>query len=186
MKKFIAATAIATVAATGVMAQEPEVSTSAEIVSDYVWRGESQGDSWPAVQGGFEVDTKIDGAYFGVWGSTLSHDDAEIDVYGGVKKDKADVGIISYTTLGDGGRDVEVYAGYNDEKYGSYYVYNNIDNGDLYFEAKKDYKDFDFKVGYDQADLDFGVSRQYGDYNVGLTHKMDGSTRVTVGYSFKF
>ena len=78
-----------TAAATTSFAEEANsaVSLSANVAltSDYVWRGVSQTDTGPAIQGGFDIEHES-GVYAGVWGSNVNFgidDDAdiEIDVY---------------------------------------------------------------------------------------------------------
>lgn len=64
---------------------EPEVSFNAAITSDYVFRGFSQTDVSPALQGG--ADVSLGRFYAGVWASQVDfgdETDAEFDVYGGV------------------------------------------------------------------------------------------------------
>ena len=60
-----------------------------DMVSDYVFRGVTQSDEHPAVQGSFDYE-HASGLYAGVWGSNVDFDDGgvtslEIDVYGGFK-----------------------------------------------------------------------------------------------------
>jgi uncharacterized protein (TIGR02001 family) len=59
------------------------------MVSDYTFRGISQTDEHPAVQGGFDY-AHSSGLYFGVWGSNVDFNDGSIaslesDIYGGLK-----------------------------------------------------------------------------------------------------
>ncbi len=95
-------------------AAESAVSFSASVTltSDYVWRGVSQSNEDPAIQGGFEVDIK--GFYFGTWGSNVdfaevSADsaDMELDGYLGYRRDfgkdaSFDLGLIEYSYPGSG------------------------------------------------------------------------------------
>ncbi|WOK36371.1 TorF family putative porin [Sphingomonas sp. C3-2] len=62
-----------------------DVSANIGAVSDYRFRGLSQSDRDPAVQGGVDVDFSS-GWYLGGWASSLSNfggADAEVDLYGG-------------------------------------------------------------------------------------------------------
>lgn len=88
-----------------------EFSANVGFVSDYIYRGISQTDEKPAVQGG--IDWSHDsGVYLGVWGSNVDFGDGddstvEIDVYGGwgqsVGALSYDVGFIWYTYPGERG-----------------------------------------------------------------------------------
>lgn len=79
----------------------PEVAWNVGLVSDYVFRGFSQTDEGPALQGG--VDATIGAFYVGAWASNLDFGDgtdAEIDIYGGYRGEAAgfafDVGVVGY------------------------------------------------------------------------------------------
>lgn len=83
-------------------AQEIDLSFNAAVTSDYVYRGFSQTDEGPAIQGGF--DLTAGNFYAGGWASTVDfgdNTDAEIDFYGGVRWESVgfawDVGAIIYT-----------------------------------------------------------------------------------------
>jgi len=74
------------------------------LTNDYVFRGESQNDQNPAIQGGLDLTSDY-GFYVGTWASQvdLSQDtDLEIDLYGGFVNELGntgvsyDVGIIGY------------------------------------------------------------------------------------------
>lgn len=54
--------------------------------SDYVFRGISQSNEEPTIQGGFDWAHPDTGLYLGVWGSGVDFNDAttEIDLYGGI------------------------------------------------------------------------------------------------------
>ncbi len=87
-------------------------SASVTLASDYVWRGVSQSNEDPAIQGGFEVEVK--GFYVGTWGSGVDFAEAsadgadlEIDGYLGYRHDVGkdasfDLGLIEYTYPGSG------------------------------------------------------------------------------------
>ena len=61
------------------------VSANVAMTSNYVWRGVTQSDDSPAIQGGFDLDYK--GVYIGVWGSNVrfegSDANMEFDAYAG-------------------------------------------------------------------------------------------------------
>lgn len=73
------------------MAEGP--SANVAIVSDYVWRGDSQTTEKPAIQGG--LDWAKDKLSFGVWGSSLTTG-TEIDLYGKYNFGPVAVGAIYY------------------------------------------------------------------------------------------
>jgi len=100
-----AAFAAALLTATGASAQSPEVSWNIGVVSDYVFRGVSQTDEEPAIQGG--VDLTAGGFYVGAWGSNVDFGDdtdAEFDVYAGYRAEAAgfalDFGAVGYGYAG--------------------------------------------------------------------------------------
>lgn len=81
--------------------ERPKCTANVALTTDYVFRGESQSDEGPAIQGGFDCDYRM--FYAGVWASSIENGDAsiEIDVYGGVKykvmdKIELDLGVIYY------------------------------------------------------------------------------------------
>ena len=77
-----------------------EISGNAAITSNYVWRGMTQSDDTPTVQGG--VDLAYKGVYVGLWGSGIQSTKAssEFDVYAGyageISKFSYDIGYIQY------------------------------------------------------------------------------------------
>lgn len=81
-------------------APEPEFTISGNfgLFSDYRFRGISQTDLGPALQGGFDFAHKS-GFYLGTWASSISEftsfngDGMEIDFYGGYKFTVGDIGI---------------------------------------------------------------------------------------------
>lgn len=96
-----------------------EFSANVGLFSEYYFRGISQTDDAPALQGGFDWSSKLDeksglGVYLGVWGSNVDFNEAagvdgatlEIDIYGGLTGDIGstglswDIGFIYYTYPG--------------------------------------------------------------------------------------
>lgn len=83
----------------------PEVAWNVGVVSDYVFRGYSQTEEDPAIQGG--VDATIGAFYVGAWASNVDFGDdtdAEVDVYGGFRGEAVgfafDVGAVGYGYVG--------------------------------------------------------------------------------------
>jgi uncharacterized protein (TIGR02001 family) len=113
MKLALAAAtaAVALVGAGAASAQEMSVSYNIGVFSDYVFRGVSQTQNDPALQGG--VDVSYGQFYVGTWASNVDfggpNPDAEIDLYGGFKP-----------TVGDTSFDFGVlYYGYVKDKNGA-------------------------------------------------------------------
>ncbi len=96
-----------------------EFSANVGLYSEYFFRGISQTDDAPALQGGFDWSATVDegtgiGVYLGVWGSNVDFNEAggvdgatiEIDYYGGLTGSVGnsglswDVGFIFYTYPG--------------------------------------------------------------------------------------
>ena len=116
MKKTLFAVTLAALtsgAATSVLAADPkapepdiEISGNIALTTDYRFRGMSQTNLGPALQGGFDLGFK-NGAYIGVWGSNVSNwtspngSGMELDVYGGYATELAsgvglDFGLLRY------------------------------------------------------------------------------------------
>jgi uncharacterized protein (TIGR02001 family) len=127
MKKTVLAVSVAALlplSIPAVHAAEPEIEISGNVslVSDYRFRGISQTDKKPAIQGGFDLGHKS-GLYIGTWGSNVSQwantgGSMEIDFYGGYATELPmgiglDVGHIWYQYPGNtaGNRSREWYVG---------------------------------------------------------------------------
>jgi len=94
-----------------VHSDRPELSANVAITSDYVFRGISQTEENPAIQGGFDATYKM--FYAGVWASNLDFGsdgngndvaNIEIDIYAGLKRKwrntEFDLGVIYYAYPG--------------------------------------------------------------------------------------
>jgi len=111
-------TAIAGLLAASGAATAVEVTGNVALTTDYVWRGISQSDNSPAIQGGFDADFG-EGLYAGVWGSNVEFGDdssLELDLYAGWAGEYegvgVDVGVIHYHYSGEGASNTnEVYVG---------------------------------------------------------------------------
>ncbi|QTC86497.1 TorF family putative porin [Brevundimonas pondensis] len=87
----------------------PEVAFNIGVVSDYVFRGASQTDEEPALQGGVDVSF-ASGFYVGGWASMVDFGDdtdAEVDLYGGYRTELGgyglDLGVVSYLYVNEPG-----------------------------------------------------------------------------------
>lgn len=95
-----------------------EFSGNVGFVSDYVFRGITQSDENPALQGGFDYEHDM-GVYLGVWGSSVDFNDNseasfEVDFYGGYRGEvdgfSYDLGAIYYVYPGaDSALDYDYY-----------------------------------------------------------------------------
>ena len=197
-KKLLpAALATSLLAGASVAQAEMEISANVALTSDYKFRGISQSDESPALQGGFDLGFD-NGMYIGTWASSVDFDtngdgfdgSLELDYYvgwGGDISDSVgvDVGVLYYSYPGDNGPDgdyLEFYGSvsiadgtlgfaYSDDYYGEtdtfYYLY-----GDYSFALGENLS-LDLHVGYNDLDKDGGFlsdgQDSYVDYSVGLS-----------------
>lgn len=187
---------------------QAEISANVALVTDYRFRGISQSNKNPALQGGFDYAFE-NGIYVGTWGSTVDFDSAvdfngslELDYYGGWSTDlnensSIDLGYIYYSYPGDdegldgdyseiyvnyGWRDLTLGAAYSWDYYGS--------SGDfLYLKADYDWSfaedwTLSLHAGYNDFDEDVFLSSDKGhymDYSVGVSWSVVG---VDLGLSW--
>lgn len=88
MNKFLSFCAALLCVASPAMAEETSPFTgNVAFTTDYVFRGISQSNEEPTIQGGMDWADAATGLYAGVWGSGVDFTDAttEFDFYGGVK-----------------------------------------------------------------------------------------------------
>ncbi len=196
-KNLLSAALATTLMAGAITAQAaPEISGNVALTSDYRFRGISQSDESPAIQGGFDIawDT---GIYVGTWGSSVDFDSnrdydgsLELDYYVGWASDLndnvgVDVGYMYYSYPGDNGADgdyQEVYlkvnlwggtvaAVYSDDYYAEtgkfYYV-----SGDYSFGLGETFS-LDLHAGYGDVEKDGGFfssdTDSYFDYSAGIS-----------------
>ncbi len=75
-----------------------QTSASVALTTDYVWRGVSQTNNEPAVQGSFDVAHES-GAYIGVWASSFEFEtqaSMELDVYAGFSRETDFGGLLPF------------------------------------------------------------------------------------------
>lgn len=96
---------IAAATAAPAFAQEVTVTGNVSLVSDYAFRGISQTEENPALQGGFDASFGDSGFYVGTWASSINFagyggGNLELDIYGGYKfalgPVAMDVGVLGY------------------------------------------------------------------------------------------
>ena len=128
---MIKKTLLATAMLAGSTAAVAEISGNVSLATDYVFRGVSQTNEDPAIQGGFDW-AHNNGFYLGTWASNVEFDEnsgslpkesineatIEIDLYGGFANEFSsglgyDVGAIYYAYPGaEGGQDYDFYEFY--------------------------------------------------------------------------
>lgn len=144
---------------------QAEISANVALTTDYVWRGVSQNQEDPALQGGFDY-AHDSGFYVGTWGSNVNFGGAstELDIYAGWSTELEsglglDFGIIEYTYHGsDVASDLnftEYYAGVSYAGFGA--IYSVGDELDDQWEVSYGY---DFESG-------LSLAAAFGDYTLG-------------------
>ncbi len=179
--------ALAAVAAPSVA--EVSLSANVALTTDYVWRGISQNDEDPAIQGGFDLGLE-NGLYAGIWGSNVNavNTDAfdnvvdtgsiELDYYVGWATEfdngvGLDLGFIYYDFPGIKDWDTEeYYIGASYSYFGLMASYNN-DFDYVYWDASFDYElpeGFGLGLHYGYTDADEG--EDMADWKVAITKSM--------------
>ncbi|WEK59405.1 MAG: TorF family putative porin [Candidatus Brevundimonas phytovorans] len=199
---LIGASALVLIAAGSAQAQsQPEVAFNIGVVSDYVFRGASQTNEDPAIQGGVDV-TFGGGFYAGTWASTVDFGDdtdAEVDLYGGYRTEAAgyalDFGVLGYLYVNEPGA-----ADYNFVEFkaaasravgpatlGAAVYYSpdffGVDDEATYLEANAAYALADKwtvsgAVGHQWLD----VTDDYTTWNLGLAYALTDNLAVDVRY----
>ena len=119
--KLLKTTVVAGLLAASGAASAIELSGNVALTTDYIWRGISQTDGSPAIQGGFDA-AYDNGVYAGVWASNVdfaddSDESMELDLYAGWATEVSGVGVdlgvihYAYPTSGTETDFTEVYVG---------------------------------------------------------------------------
>ncbi|ATE61499.1 TorF family putative porin [Thauera sinica] len=172
------------------------------IVSDYAYRGYSQTDEKPALQGGFDY-AHASGLYAGVWGTNVSwlsdadpkvSNSLELDVYGGYKGTVGafgyDVGLLQYYYPGsypkgfNSPNTLEGYVGVSWEFLTFKYSYSFTDlfgtkksDGSQYFDLSASYEIVDglkLNAHIGRQKIEGGYGTSYNDWKVGVTKSLGG------------
>lgn len=190
--KLMLASALLT--SSSMAAAELTFSANAAITSNYIFRGVSQTDNSPAIQGGFDMEHSS-GFYAGIWGSNVdsgfySGAEAEFDLYVGYSGEFAnkigyDVGILGYqypdSTFSDNDTE-EVYASLSYD-FGPAAGTVGLAYSDDWFgtdEATYAYVDVDiplpreFALGLHYGYEDFDQLEDYGEWKVSLSRSFGG------------
>ena len=149
LKKVALAAALSSIPIT--QAFGAEVSGNIALTTDYKFRGISQSDSAPSVQGGFDIAFD-NGAYIGTWGAAVDFDCA-IDTCGGL----------------NGGIELDYYAGFASDISDSV----SFDIGYIYYDYPQDEGLLgDYGEIYGSLSFgDFGIGMNYSDEYWGETGK---------------
>jgi len=180
--KLLKTTAVAGLLAASGAASAIELSGNVALTSDYVWRGVSQTDGGPAIQGGFDADLG-NGLYAGVWASNVDFGDdtsVEVDVYGGWAGEfngvGVDVGYIHYHYPQEGYQLDELYLGLS---FGPASITYSYDLG-LAEDEIGDYTDFGLDLG-EYNGVAFAAHAGYYDLDSGGDYwdfKLGASTSI--------
>lgn len=179
-------------------------SANVALTSDYVWRGISQTNEEPAIQGGFDVSHES-GFYAGVWGSNVEFGDSaqlEVDLYLGFSKTFSgglsfDIGAIHYEYPGAWSSldyDFQEYAlgiGYTIQKIalgvkGSYAPeFTGSEESAYYLEGDISYKlpaNITIMGHYGYSDGDAYDDNEYSDYKLSIATEIAGFGLDLSGY----
>jgi len=193
MKKVI----LALMLVAGVSAAQAEVTGNASLTSDYRFRGVSQTQNAPAVQGGVDF-AHSSGFYAGNWNSSISSElypgsaGVENDVYAGFKKEfggvTVDAGVLGYmyprATTNTNTTEVYVGASYNvlSVKYSrsitNYFgVADSKNSSYIQADANVPLADKLSAVAhYGRTSVNNNAAFDYSDYNVGAAYNVQGWT----------
>ena len=171
LKKTLAVTSLVlTLPVIATTAQAFETSANVTLTTDYKFRGISQNDTSPAIQGGFDIAFE-NGLYIGTWASMVDFQDPD--------SSDADMELDYYVGYGGNfSEDVSYDVGY------LYYDYpsSNSTEFDLTGQRDLDYQEVYASVSFSDATLGFAYSDDYwletgefyyvyGDYSLSLPHE---------------
>lgn len=199
MKKLVPALVLSGLAAMPAFAEDSPHSITGNLgfFSDYAFRGVSQTDEDPAIQGGFDY-AHASGFYLGTWGSNVEFADAnmEWDVYGGYNGKITEdlgytVGLLQYFYPGFSDADtLEVNAGLSYKWFGLKASYSATDyfgapdsDGTVYWDGSFNYElpaavmlglHYGFTAGSgaqeDYADYKVSLAKEVGGFNLGVAY----------------
>lgn len=169
------------------------VSGNLGVATDYIWRGESQGDTPEAfVNGG--IDYAGEGYYAGAWIGSLQSD-VEVNYYAGTDINGFDVGIIKYEFATDGDA-TEAYVGYSIQGFDLSYAQDLDESKNEFFSVSYalptiiegissvlTYGDASFVDSADDYDyLQLDIS--YGDLTITLVDEDAAGTTTALSYGW--
>ena len=170
------------------------VSGNLGVATDYIWRGQSQGDGQDAfVNGG--IDYAGEGYYAGAWIGSLEND-TEVNYYAGTDISGFDVGVIKYEFAGSGPDSTEAYVGYSIAGFDLSYAQDLDESSNEFFSVSYalptviagidavltygDVSKLDSAADYDYMQLDVS----YGDLTITLTDEDSAGTTTALSYSW--
>ncbi|MCB1683252.1 MAG: TorF family putative porin [Pseudomonadales bacterium] len=189
MKKLIAGLLLLSAG----FASAAEIAGNVALTTDYRFRGISQTDRDPAVQGGFDIAFE-NGLYAGTWASSIQYGGSvEMDFYGGWVKEfnddvSLDLGYMYYYYPSDNSDpDLDLQEFY--AKLGFYGATVGVIYSDDYFAKSGefwylfgDYSvplgeqfSLDLHVGYNELDGDQNFVSNYFDYSIGVSTSVFGA-----------
>lgn len=173
------------------------------VTSDYVFRGITQTDFKPAVQGGLDYAFGDSGFYAGVWASNVDFadpdgPDIELDTYVGYSTDlgddwNVDFSVVHYAYSGE--RNAYGNLDYNEFFARTTYRemltftlayandYANLDYSSLYFSVAGSYdlgNDFSLNAGVGHSKFS-GGNGSYSDWNIGVSRQF-GPVNAAINY----
>lgn len=182
---------------------ESNLTWNLAVTSDYVFRGISQTDRDPALQGGFDYAFGDSGFYVGTWGSNVDFQDrdgpdVEVDFYGGWNHDfnddwNGDISLVRYTYYG--ARDVYGDIDYNEVigklawkemltfTVGYANDYSNLDFSSFYTNLSGSWdlgNGFSFGAGFGHTDFS-DDNGSYNDWTIGIS-KTFGPVECSLDY----
>ena len=187
-------------------AQELEISGNVALTTNYIFRGITQTDDGPAIQGGFDIGSG--GWYVGTWASSVDFGDdttMEIDFYGGyggsiTETITYDVGAIFYAypdspDVGGGDQDFLEFYGSLAKSFGAFELGVGVAYSDdfygetgesLYYSTSASYavsEELSFEATYGVSDFEEdGGNRDYQDYSIGTSYVTPYGVDVGVTY----
>ncbi len=187
-KRLLAAVAFAAVSAGSAFAGD--FTYNLDVTSDYVFRGISQTNAKPAVQGGVDYAKGL--FYAGTWASSVDFANGyEVDLYAGVRpvigKTSFDFGVFTYQYGGTGFNVTEIKAAVSHPFYkgtiGAAY-YGNVDYGStFYYEVNGSYPLTDkLSVSGAIGEQDL-TGAKYSTGNIGLTYALSPKWSLDARYS---
>ena len=197
---------LALLMAVGVTAAQAQVTGNLGLTSDYRFRGISQSQNAPAVQGGIDYVNEPTGLYVGNWNSSVSSQlytngsGVESDLYAGWKKDiyegiTIDVGSYNYfypraTTNAATGSNYDTYEAFAGVGYGPVAVKYSQTLGNGYFGTANargtNYTAMDLNQSFEPLSAtlkDLSFLAHYGHTNVAHTSNLNyNDINVGLGY----
>jgi uncharacterized protein (TIGR02001 family) len=183
--------------------ETPALTWNLSLTSDYVFRGITQTDFQPALQGGVDYGFGDTGIYVGAWGSNVDFADddgpnIELDTYVGWSKDVADgfnvdLSFVHYAYLGER----EAYGSLNYNEFIAKGTWNemvtftvayandyaNSGYNSLYYNLGGTWgvgNDFSINAGVGHTDFSDG-NGSYNDWNVGISRQF-GPVNAALNY----